>query len=62
MTIILYCLCAILLTLTGALVSGGLTLPVRHRPDAHAAQADDALERDIAALLAYGGEEDADEI
>ena len=56
---ILYCLCAVALVLTGALVSGGLRLPARRvkHEDAQAA-ADDAFERDLAALLAYGREED----
>ena len=64
MTILLYCLGAALLVLTGAVVSGGLRLP--QRPPKHegnpAATADDALSRDLAALMAYGREDMADEI
>ena len=63
MTVLLCCIGAALLVLTGAVVSGGLHLPARRgkaAPDAPAA--DDALERDLAALLAYGREEDDDAI
>lgn len=64
MTILLYCLGAVLLVLTGALVSGGLALPARQsRVDGNTpTAADDAFERDLAALMAYGREEDSDEI
>ena len=64
MTILLYCIGAALLVLTGAVVSGGLWLP--QRPPKHeddpAAAADDALSRDLAALMAYGREDMTDEI
>ena len=45
--------------LTGAAVSGGLSLP-RRLPRENTAEAapDDALSRDIAALMAYGREEE----
>ena len=59
MTILLYCIGAALLVLTG-----GLRLP--QRPPKHednpAATADDALSRDLAALMAYGREDMTDEI
>ena len=64
MTILLYCIGAALLVLTGAVVSSGLRLP--QRPPKHeddpAAAADDALSRDLAALMAYGREDMTDEI
>ena len=64
MTILLYCIGAALLVLTGAVVSGVLRLP--QRPPKHeddpAAAADDALSRDLAALMAYGREDMTDEI
>lgn len=63
MTILLYCLCAIALVVTGAVVSGGLALPRRTGcADAPNTAQEDALERDLAALLAYGAKEDTDEI
>lgn len=64
MSILFYCIGAALLVLTGAVVSGGLRLPQRPaRPQEHpAAAADDALSRDLAALMAYGREEDGHEI
>lgn len=63
MTILLYCLGAALLVLTGAVVSGGLRLPHRVPRDGGApAPADDALSRDLAALMAYGREDNSDEI
>ena len=45
--------------LTGALVSGGLSLP-RRLPRENTAEVapEDALSRDIAALMAYGREEE----
>lgn len=64
MTILLYCIGAALLVLTGAVVSGGLRLPqrtARHEDDT-AVSADDALSRDLAALMAYGREDSSDEI
>ncbi len=64
MTILLYCIGAALLVLTGAVVSGGLRLP--HRPAKGDSDtptpADDALSRDLAALMAYGREDSSDEI
>lgn len=60
MTFLLYSLGAALLVLTGAVVSGGLQLPIhpaKHGSDT-AAAAEDALSRDIAALMSYGREED----
>lgn len=63
MTILLYCIGAALLVLTGAVVSGGLRLPARAPKDGDApAPADDALSRDLAALMAYGREDRNDEI
>lgn len=63
MTIILYCLCAVALVVTGAVVSGGLRLSRRRESTAEAAAAgDDQLTRDIRAMLTYGGEEETDEI
>ena len=63
MTILLYCIGAALLVLTGAVVSGGLRLPQRPaKGDNDAAPADDALSRDLAALMAYGREDITDEI
>lgn len=63
MTIILYCLCAVALVVTGAVVSGGLRLPRRRETTAQSAAAgDDQLTRDIRAMLTYGGEEETDEI
>ncbi|WP_297284435.1 hypothetical protein [uncultured Agathobaculum sp.] len=64
MTILLYCLGAALLVLTGAVVSGGLRLPQRPaKGDSDTpAPADDALSRDLAALMAYGREDSSDEI
>ncbi|CAK7066732.1 MAG: hypothetical protein MEEGG_02944 [Eggerthella lenta] len=62
MTILLYCLGAALLVVTGAVVSGGVTLPRRRLPpEADAPAPEDALTRDIRAMLAYGGEEGPDE-
>ncbi len=64
MTILLYCIGAMALVLTGALISGGLRLPAR--PARHetgpSPAADDTLSRDLAALMAYGREEGEDEI
>lgn len=63
MTILLYCLGAVALVLTGAIVSGGLRLPARSaQQDVPAAPAEDALSRDLAALMAYGQEAAEDEI
>lgn len=64
MTILLYCIGAALLVLTGAVVSGGLRLPQRPtKGDSDApTPADDALSRDLAALMAYGREDSDDEI
>lgn len=64
MTILLYCLGAALLVLTGAVVSGGLRLPQRPAKSdgTGTADADDALSRDLAALMAYGREDNSDEI
>ena len=59
MTILLYCIGAALLVLTGAVVSGGLRLPQRPaKGDDAPTPAEDALSRDLAALMAYGREED----
>lgn len=59
MTILLYCIGAALLVLTGAVVSGGLRLPARPPKDGAPAETpEDALSRDLAALMAYGREED----
>ena len=63
MEILCYCLGAALLVLTGALAAGGLHLPRRSiRRDADCGQTadNDALSRDLAALMAYGREEDGD--
>ena len=59
MEVLCYALASALLVLTGAVVSGGLSHP-RRRPRANTAEAapDDALSRDIAALMAYGREEE----
>ncbi|MDO4270251.1 MAG: hypothetical protein Q4C72_04905 [Eubacteriales bacterium] len=63
MTILLYCIGAALLVLTGAAASGGLTLPRRRETSAgDGAAPEDQLTRDIRALLAYGGEEENDEV
>ena len=63
MTILLYCIGAALLVLTGAVVSGGLRLPARPaRGGAPAETPEDALSRDLAALMAYGREDMSDEI
>ena len=59
MEILCYCIGAALLVLTGAVASGGLHLPRRQpRSQAPAETPDDALSRDLAALMAYGREED----
>ncbi|MDO5141502.1 MAG: hypothetical protein Q4D31_00605 [Eubacteriales bacterium] len=61
MELLCYCLSAVLLVLTGAVISGGLALPaLPRRPDRHDAPdpTGDALSRDLAALMAYGQEED----
>lgn len=60
MTFLLYSLGAALLVLTGAVASGGLQLPThRARRSSNADEtADDALSRDLAALMSYGREED----
>ena len=59
MTILLYCIGAALLVLTGAVVSGGLRLPARPaRGSAPAETPEDALSRDLAALMAYRGEDE----
>ncbi len=59
MTILLYCIGAALLVLTGAVVSGGLQLPARQpKGGAPSETPEDALSRDLAALMAYGREED----
>lgn len=64
MTILLYCIGAALLVLTGAVVSGGLRLPQRPAKGDNdtPTPADDALSRDLAALMAYGREDSGDEI
>ena len=64
MTILLYCIGAALLVLTGAVVSGGLRLPQRPAKSGSdtPTPADDALSRDLAALMAYGREDMSDEI
>lgn len=62
MTIILTCLGAALLVVTGAVISGGFSLPCRREPPAAgSAEPDDQLTRDIRAMLAFGGEEESDE-
>lgn len=59
MEVLCYALASALLVLTGAVVSGGLTLPCRlPRENTAEAAPEDALSRDIAALMAYGREED----
>lgn len=59
MEILCYCIGAVLLVLTGAVVSGGLRLPARQpKGTAPEETRDDALSRDLAALMAYGREED----
>lgn len=61
MEVLCYALSAAVLVLTGAVVSGGLVLPGRlPRENAPEHTADDTLSRDIAALMAYGREEDED--
>lgn len=64
MTILLYCLGAALLVLTGAVVSGGLRLPQRPTQGNNdtSTPVDDTLSRDLAALMAYGREDSSDEI
>ena len=64
MTILLYCVGAALLVLVGAVVSGGLRLPERRTKGAElpSGAPDDALSRDLAALMAYGREDMTDEI
>ena len=59
MNILCYCIGAAVLVLTGAVVSGGLRLPVRTPKGGAATEnaAEDALSRDLAALMAYGREE-----
>ncbi len=59
MEVLCYALASAILVLTGAMVSGGLSLP-RRLPRENTAEAapEDALSRDIAALMAYGREED----
>ena len=59
MEVLFYALASALLVLTGALVSGGLSLP-RRLPKEHTAEStpEDTLSRDIAALMAYGREEE----
>ena len=59
MEIICYALSAAVLVLTGAIISGGVTLP-KGVPRENTAEtaADDTLSRDIAALMAYGREEE----
>ena len=61
MEIICYALSAAVLVLTGAIIPGGVTLPkgVPRENTAETAE-DDTLSRDIAALMAYGREEDED--
>lgn len=65
MELLCYCIGAALLVLTGAVISGGLTLPTppcredgRGRSGDAPDAAGDALSRDLAALMAYGREED----
>nr|WP_297170977.1 hypothetical protein [uncultured Agathobaculum sp.] len=59
MEILCYCIGAALLVLTGAVLSGGLRLPARQPKGAAPEETpDDALSRDLAALMAYGREED----
>ena len=63
MTILLYCVGAALLVLVGAVVSGGLRLPERRtKAEPPSGAPDDALSRDLAALMAYGREDMTDEI
>ena len=59
MSILFYCIGAAVLVLTGSVVSGGLRLPTRTPKGSAAAEdtAEDALSRDLAALMAYGREE-----
>ena len=65
MELLCYCIGAALLVLTGAVISSGLTLPTplwreggRGRSGDAPDTAGDALSRDLAALMAYGREED----
>ena len=59
MEVLFYCIGAALLVLTGAVVSGGLQLPARQpNGGAPSETPEDALSRDLAALMAYGREED----
>ena len=59
MEVLCYALASALLVLTGAIISGGVTLP-KGVPRENTAEtaADDTLSRDIAALMAYGREEE----
>ena len=65
MEYIICCLCSLLCFACGVWAARGLPqLPRRKQPQEDWSEADDALSRDIAALLAYTGpkqEEDADE-
>lgn len=63
MEILCYTLSAAVLVLTGAIISGGVVLP-RRLPKEHMAEStpEDALSRDLTALMNYGREEDNDEI
>ena len=63
MEILTYALAAAVLVLTGAVISGGVVLP-RRMPREHTEEdaPEDALSRDLAALMNYGREEDNDEI
>ena len=59
MEVLFYCIGAALLVLCGAAVSGGLRPPARPPKGGTPAETpEDALSRDLAALMAYGREED----
>ena len=61
MEIICYALSAAVLVLTGAVISGGVTLHTRcPRKSSAASPSDPTHCRDSAALMAYGREEDED--
>ena len=59
MTILVFCIGAALGVLSGAVVAGVLGLPARPaKGGAPSETPEDALSRDLAALMAYGREED----
>ena len=59
MTILLYCIGAVLLVLTGAVVSGGLQLPLRQPTGSAPPETpEDVLRRHLPALTASGRADD----